>query len=113
MTRETTKITLPTSKLEVEIKSYVTGGEKQELMKFLMRGASIDPKSSTINGDIKIETVMEANDKAIEMLVVSFNGSKENILQSVKDLRVKDYDYLKTAIDAVSNDQDFLTGGQK
>lgn len=112
MSRETKKITLPLSKIEVEVKSYITGGEKQELIKFILGESKIDAGSSAIKGDISLQTVLGANDKAFEMLVVSFNGSKENIVENIKDLRMADYDYLKNIMDAISNDRDFLVEGQ-
>jgi len=112
MTRETKQITLPVSKAVVELKTYITGGEKQELMRFLLKGSKVDMGDTNVK-DISIETLLSANDKAFDLLVVSINGNKENIVSTINDLRVKDYDFLKSEVDKISNDSDFLAEGQK
>lgn len=103
--RETKKIIL-SNNTEVEIYTYITGGEKRKITEILVSNLSANIKGET-NGDIPISLVYKANDEALEMLVVSINGNKENVLNQVNSLKAKDYDHLLMEVNKISNDTDF------
>lgn len=100
MERETKKIKLPVSEKEVEIYTYITGGEKRQLNEILMSGISADV-SGQAKGEIPLSSVYKANDKALELLVRNLKIEEINNLQSV------DYDFLTAEINKISNDSEY------
>lgn len=104
MERETKKIKVP-SGVELEMKTYITGGEAREISNVFLEGVEIavDESGTAKAPAISAEKSSKAQDKAIEMLVVSVNGSKENILQSVLDLRKEDFNFIVSELDEIQN----------
>lgn len=78
MSERALKVVKTNSGATVEIVEYITGGEGRVLG--LMSG-----EDKTIDEKEKIQ------DKMIELCIKSVNGSNEDILQKVKDLRISDY----------------------
>jgi len=99
-TRETKKIILPITKQEVEIYTYITGGEKRQLNEILTLGISADA-SGQPKGEIPISSVYKANDKALELLTATLK------IEEINNLPVGDYDFLLAEVNKVSNDSDF------
>ena len=102
MTRETKEITLPKTQAKVVLYTYITGGEKREITKILTANISADASGQT-KGDIPVNLVHDANDKALSFMVVSIDG-----FERASDLPSSDFDYLVTEINKVTNDTDFL-----
>jgi len=101
MSRETKKITLPVTGKEIEIYTYITGGEKRQITEILTSGLSADVTGQA-KGEIPLSVVYVANDKALELLSVGITLEEINVLPS------KDYDFLLAEINKVSNDTDFV-----
>jgi len=106
MERNTIKITLPTTKFEVEVYSYITGGEKRQITEIITSGMSSDI-SGTVKGDIPLTVVYKANDKALELLVKSVARNTEEVLSSISNLPATDYDILLERINAITNNSDY------
>lgn len=92
--RETKKYTTPSGK-EVELKTYITGREKRSIQniflgKIEMSVSGKETQLSKINGDL----VEQAENKSIEVIVVSVGGNTENVVDLVLDLRAEDYDFV-------------------
>jgi len=104
--RETRKIIL-SNNTEIEIFTYITGGEKRKITEILVGNLSANTKGET-TGEIPVSLVYKANDEALKMLVVSVGGSKENVINLINSLRAKDYDHLLMEINKISNDTDFV-----
>lgn len=66
------------SGVELELVEYITGGE----------GRSLGLMSNDLNSPQEKEKLQ---DKMIELCVKSVNGNKDNVLQSVVNLRIQDY----------------------
>tara|TARA_R110000868_G_scaffold234542_1_gene488247 strand:- start:4454 stop:4786 length:333 start_codon:yes stop_codon:yes gene_type:complete len=104
MERSTKKIVTP-SGINVEVKEYITGREAREIQSIFLSGMEVkigaDGKQepTTVNPEL----VNKAQDKTIELLVVSVNDSKENILKTVLDLPKADFDCVVEAIDGVKD----------
>lgn len=97
------------NKHKVELKAWITGREKRELrsiflkeMNFGMQGGETEIKE--IKGDI----IDKAEDKAIETVVISVDGKKENIVNAVLLMNSKDYDFIIKEINKITKDTDFL-----
>lgn len=101
--RPTKTVTLPATKAEATIYTYITGGEKHSITKIITSGISADI-TGTAKGDIPLSLVFEANQKALELLVVSISGFDG----TVSDLPSRDYDFLVSEINKVTADNDFL-----
>ena len=102
-------IITPISKQKVEIKSWITGREKRELrsiflkeMNFGMAGGEAEIKE--MKGDI----VDKAEDKAIETVIVSVDGKKENVVDSILAMNSKDSDFVIAEVNKITKDTDFL-----
>ena len=106
MERTTKTTKLPLSNLEVVYYSYITAGEKQQITEIMTSGMSADITGS-VKGEIPLSLVYKSNDKALELLVKSLNGSTENVLSQIKDLPSSDYDLLLTEINDVTNNTDY------
>jgi hypothetical protein len=106
MERTTKKITLPITQSEVEIYSYITGGEKRQLTEILTSNISADVTGQT-KGDIPLSLVYQANDKAIEILVKSVSGETSEVLSLVSNLPEKDYDFVVSEINKITNNTDY------
>lgn len=103
--RKTETITLPISGDQVVIKAYLTIGEARQLQKVLLAQGNLNSKEGKLN-DIPAETVLQMQDKAAEILIVSVISGEDK--QSVypfsyewlENLHVKDgtliYDRINT-----------------
>lgn len=104
MERATKKFTT-SGGYEIEIKTYLTFGENREITNVYLEGAEMGmdetgkPKMSTIN----VGLTSKAQDKAIELLVVSVNGEKENIVKLVQDLPIQDGNELVEELNKIQN----------
>lgn len=80
---------------------YITGREKREITEIFfgaMALANGDKSAITRPG-----TMNSADDKAIQIVVRSLDGSTENILERILDLPVEDYTEISDAVAEVAN----------
>lgn len=92
MERETKKIQLPSGK-EAEIAAYFTAGELRSVREVYINAVKTEQneEGKLGLGEVKGEIISKAEDKLIEIGVVSFDGSKENILTRILDGDPEDY----------------------
>lgn len=98
--RETKKIKVGSH--EVEIKTYLTGREFNEIEKVLLSSAKV----STIGKEVHVDSFsptaqQDANAKAIELLVVSLDSSTDDIANRVLELPHHEYLEVIAALDDV------------
>ena len=110
--RTTKTITLPKSKSVVEVYDYITGGEKRQITDLLLSESYVETGSKEIKGTMPLSLLSKANDLAFTLLIKNIDGRNENITQMVGELQSKDYDYLVTEINKITNDEDFLAEGE-
>jgi len=109
MNREMKTIKTPIDKHEVVLKSWITGREKRDLRRIFLEKTNIPTTGKT--EEVKInaaETIEDAENKAIEMIIVSVNGKKEKILDEILDMKAGDYDFVVSEINKVSRETAFL-----
>jgi hypothetical protein len=99
MDRETKKITTPSGKV-VELKTYLTAGENRKVTEAYIGSVrpETDEKGRTTKMTVDGEGISRAEDRLIEVAVVSFDGSGENILQRILDGSPDDYQFLMQEI---------------
>ncbi len=110
--RPTEKFTT-TNGTEIEIYTYITGGEARELQMIFLEGVKIEmtggevgeQKTSAVS-PIDASLAMKAQDKAIELLVLSVGGKKENILKEAQDLPKRDFDDVLLKLNEIQNGLD-------
>lgn len=91
MPRETNSITTANGHV-VEHYSYLTGKEARQIQEVFashveIHADQIGSRSGTIKGDV----ILKSQDKALEILVVSVDGKKENPVRILEDLPAADY----------------------
>ena len=88
---------------EIEIKTYLTYGEAREIQRVYLDGVnvSISNDGQTKIPDLSASSTIDAQNKAIELIVVSVNGEKENVVKLFMDLPKNDGDEAMVEIDKV------------
>lgn len=112
--RETKEIITPIDKHKVVLKSYITGREKREMKNVYFEGVEFElegAKPKTNKMDMGKMTD-KAENKAIEMVVVSVNGKME-VINTILDMKSKDTDFVIAEINKITKDDDFLDESQK
>jgi hypothetical protein len=102
MDRETLKLKTPDG-VDFEVKSYITGREKQEIERVFYNEMEL---AGEIGGSVKLNKMFDLtkqNNIAIAQIVVSVNGNSENVLESVLDLRSADYDFILSKVNEISS----------
>lgn len=103
MERETKNIQTP-NKHEVVIKTYITGREKREIQNIFLNEVEMNVVGKQANmTNIKGDLVARAEEKTIELLVVSVDGKTENIVDLVLDLNSEDSDFITDAINEMTS----------
>lgn len=105
MERSTKKIKTPGG-YEIEMRDYITGREYRLIQSVFLSGMEVRvgvEGTPEMNNAMKPEMIDLAQDKTIEILIVSVNGNKENVLQSVLDMPKDDFDQVVAAMNEVSN----------
>lgn len=87
----------------MEIKTYITLGESREIQSVFLESVEMgmDELGNAKIGNIKGELAAKAQNKAIEVLIVSVNGKKENVLQAVMDLPKDDGEEILVELDKI------------
>ncbi len=94
MERETKKIKTPLGK-EVELKTYLTAGERNELRRIYLENMKVEAKEGVpAIKEIPGTLVEQAEKKLIELAVVSYDGSSENIFGRLLDSMPEEYDFV-------------------
>ena len=107
MPRETKVIETPLEKDKVELKVWITGREKRELRNIFLENVKFNenkPESIGNSADI----INQAENKAIETVVVSVNEDSKDILNKILEMKAKDYDFVIREINKITKEEDFL-----
>lgn len=105
MDRETKKITT-SGNHTVEVYTYLTNGESRELQRVFAKAATIetdqtDPKGGSaisVSGDVAIEV----EEKALKILIVSFDGDKTNPADRFDQLPAKEANEVRAFINELT-----------
>jgi len=103
---ETETIETPIGKHKVQLKSWITGRDRRELRSVYLEEAEFgvserEPQIKGLTGKI----VEKAEDKAIEVVVVSVDGSRENVVKRVLDMRDEDYEFVMRRIHQITKEK--------
>lgn len=107
MSERETKVLKTKGGVEVVYVGWVSGGENNQLQSVYLKNVKLDAK-----GDIESFNPLsefEAQQKSIELFVVSINGSKEDILKQVEALPISDYNEIIEALNEISKSKKKVT----
>ena len=102
--RPTNQLTTPAGK-QLELKTYMTAGERNQLRAVYLQSVKVkagedgQAELGELNGDV----VERAERKIIELLVVSYDGSNENILGRLLNATPEEYDFVVTESNKTGN----------
>lgn len=107
--RETKKIITPIGKKEVILKAWVTGREKRLLRKPFLKAMKLQVQEGSPKiDDIDTSDLMdEAENLAIETLIISIGGKTDNLVETILDMKDKDYDFVINELNKITKDEDF------
>lgn len=105
MDRETRKFNTP-SGIEIEIKTYLTGGEQRQIDSILIDNMEVNVETKTTqlpNKKSKAEIIYQQENKLIELMVVGIAGNKENIIEKILAMKTADYNFIIQEINIASS----------
>lgn len=107
MNRETKIIETPIGKHKIEIKTYLTGREKRAITNvYLESGIEVSPDSESVKG-ITPEFIDKAQDLAWNTIVCSIDGNAENIVNTILDMRIEDYEFVVSEVNKITTGSSF------
>lgn len=106
MERATTTFKTPSGN-EIVINQWLTGREHEYIQEPMFKSVSIGTtiasgRPETDVKEIDVSFVAEATHRTIEKMVVSVDGKKENILDTVLDMKHSDYDFIVKEIEKIT-----------
>ena len=107
--RETVTITTPVGNHEVVLKAYLTGKEDREIRRVFSDNMTLKVKPGSKNlgeSDMKASLTMEAQEKALSILIVSVNGKTDSTVDAVLDMHKDDTDFVIEKVDEITSDTD-------
>ncbi|MCP4273016.1 MAG: hypothetical protein GY781_13825 [Gammaproteobacteria bacterium] len=98
------KITTPVDKKVIELKEWLTAGEVRSIQSVLLA----DAKFNTTNQDFALSGDMlgKMQDEQIKNVVVSVDGSSDDVLTKCLAMRQKDFEFIMAEVEKVVNPTD-------
>lgn len=102
--RETVEFTTTSKKNKVLLNTYLTRRERRDIKNALFGGReiSVDGKND-VKASVSMADTDVAEDKTFELVIVSLNDSKENILERMLELPDEEAGEIKDKIDELTN----------
>ena len=104
-TQELETIETPVAKHKVEIKKYLTGRDRRALRAVYLDKSEVKLGKEKPEFALSGKIVEEAENKAIEIVVIAIDGNKENILNTILDMRDKDYEFVMQKINQITSEK--------
>ncbi len=102
MERKTKTINLP-SGIAAEVKEFMNAGERNQLRAIFLKDVAMDLATGQPKGDVfAAELLDKGNQKLVEILVVSYDGSPENIFERLNEGTSEDYDFLMAELNKLA-----------
>lgn len=75
------------------LRDYITGGEKREIQAIYVQAVAEEKKVAEVSA--------QADDKAFELVLVSLDGTNDNLVSRVLDLPQEDFEEVTSAVGEV------------
>jgi hypothetical protein len=103
--REVISIETPIQKVKIEVKAWLTGGERDRITSVMTEAMTYSVKKTEKDGEEKVDVVgdntkfdgalfIRRRNAMLEQAVLSVGGEKDNILERILNLRDKDMDFV-------------------
>lgn len=102
MERATKVIETPTDKHKIEVKTWISGGEMEQIQGVWLEGMEMQV-GEEVKPKLKGSQLTKANHKLIELLVVKFDDSADDVLNKVLEMKNEDYQFLVSALNEITN----------
>lgn len=113
MDRKTKTITTPSGH-KIEIKTYITGRELEDLDDISYKMARANQLKGKDLGEENESYMKQKLHKSIEIVVISVNNKKENILDTILDMKQSDYSFVINKItNVIKGEGEELSGEVK
>lgn len=96
-----TEFATPKGDHKIVLKEYITGRDMRALKEIFLRVGKLDPAAETVT-DIKIEVANEAENKMLELVVISVDGEKEGILEKILDMPSEDMTHILEEVQKIA-----------
>lgn len=88
-----TEITTPIGKKKIVLKEYITGRDMRELKDIYLKVGKIDATGQGMT-DINPEILNQAENKSVELVVISVDGETEGVLNKILDMPSEDTTFI-------------------
>ena len=110
MKREIIKIITPIEKHEIELKAWLTGGERR-----ILRNAFLDKMEISVGGQAistekinSAEVIEAAENKTFETVIISIDGDDKSIVRKLLEMRDTDYQFVSDEVKKITEEKGFL-----
>ena len=101
--RETKEIITPIQKHKIVLKTYLTGLERRQINSAYFSGIQFSVEGQNVKTDkFNPDLISKTEDKTLELLIISVNGKKEKILESLLEMHSDDYDFVVKEINEIT-----------
>lgn len=120
--QETKTITLPVSKKQVVLKGYMTGRIEQEIKKVMLSGFKFEGSADNLGEEMQaaannistdLSVQVDADNKKLELMVVSVAGATDDLLNKVLDLPSQDTQYIIDQITEIEQESKVASSDPK
>lgn len=92
----------------VVMKGFISGGDSEDLQRVFMEGMKlkVDPETGELQRgaqEVPGTVLLDSAKKGIELLVLSINGSSENVYEAVRALPIPDYDMVVSKVNELTS----------
>ena len=99
--RETFEIVTPIKRHKVVLRSWITGRESQKIDGAMFKGVGTTQDGKKLTPKLSESMLSDQENASIEVVVVSVDGKENDVVNSVLNMRAKDYSFVTAEVQKV------------
>jgi len=99
--RETFEIVTPVKGHVVVLRSWITGRESQKIDGAMFKGVGTTQDGKKLTPKLSESMLSDQENASIEVVVVSVDGKENDVVNSVLNMRAKDYSFVTAEVQKV------------
>lgn len=99
--RETFEIVTPIKGHKVVLRSWITGRESQKIDGAMFKGVGTTQDGKKLTPKLSESMLSDQENASIEVVVVSVDGKENDVVNSVLNMRAKDYSFVTAEVQKV------------
>lgn len=99
--RETFEIVTPVKGHKVVLRSWITGRESQKIDGAMFKGVGTSQDGKKLTPKLSETMLSDQENASIEVVVVSVDGKDNDVVNSVLNMRAKDYSFVTAEVQKV------------